>query len=199
MSSYLDFEGVYDPKKMFAVTNWSEEDFTINWKDDTGDNVYNLKAGDVRVYPQYLAYHITKNFVDREMYKIAEKEQDPRNRERLGMAVSNKELRKPYEDKTLKEVKAGEESPEVSAMRAKIRAEIEAENSMKTISNEIHPAPKTVPADMITEEMRTAGVDETTPLLTRAQVVGQVGEKNMPETTLAKEEEFAGLNKATVE
>lgn len=35
----------------------------------------------------------------------------------------------------------------------------------------------TVPTEMITDEMREAGVDETTPLLTREEVVEMVGEE----------------------
>lgn len=114
------------------MTNWSDEEFSISWKDETGDNIYTLKAGEVKTYPQYLAFYITKNFVDREMYKIAEKETEARSRERLGMAVSNKDLRKPYEDKTMQEVKAGEESPEVVAMRAQIRREVQAEQGLSS-------------------------------------------------------------------
>lgn len=182
MSSYLDIEGVYDARKMFAVTNWSDEDFTISWKDDTGENVYTIKAGEVKTYPQYLAYYITKNFVDREMYKLAEAEQETRARERLGMAVSNKDLRKPYEDMTLIEVKAGQESPEVVAMRAKIRSEVEAEMGM---SNEIHPT-KEAPVefagleDVVLEEGDTIVVDQElldeNPVLAEAGIqVGTVG------------------------
>jgi len=35
----------------------------------------------------------------------------------------------------------------------------------------------TVPTEMITEEMREAGVDETTPLVTREDVVEEIGEE----------------------
>lgn len=141
MSSYLDFEGIYDPKRTFAVTNWSSEDITVNWKDDNGDNFYTLHAGEVKTYPMYLAYFITKQFVDREMYKDAAKV--PMNpdgsyskaRERAEMAVSNKDLRKPYEDKTMQEVREGEESPEVTAMRAQIRKELIVEQGL---SSEMH-------------------------------------------------------------
>lgn len=144
MSSYLDFEGLYDPKRNFAVTNWSDEDITVNWKDDTGDNLYTLHAGEVKAYPQYLAYYITKNFVDREMYKDAAKiPNNPdgtasKGRERLEFAVQNKDLRKPYEDKTMQEVIPGKESPEVTAMRAKIRQELIVEGNL---SSEMHNNP----------------------------------------------------------
>jgi len=126
MSSFLDFEGVYDPKRNFAVTNWSDEDFVAVWKEDNGsDTTYVVHAGEVKTYPMYLAYYITKNLVDREMYKIANKSvAETKERERLEFAVANKELRKPFEDKTMQEVVEGQESPEVTAMRAKLRKEL---------------------------------------------------------------------------
>lgn len=137
MSSYLtppDTGIVYDPKRNFAVTNWSDEDLTVNWKDSgangTGDNFYTLHSGEVKTYPQYLAYYITQIFVDREMYKDASKApvnpdgSPSKQRERLEMAVANKEMRKPYEDKTIQEVIPGQESPEVTAMRAQIRKQL---------------------------------------------------------------------------
>ena len=157
MSSYLtpaDTGMVYDPKKMFAVTNWSDEDITVNWKDagvgGTGDNFYTLHAGEVKTYPQYLAYYITKEFVDREMYKEAAKM--PNNpdgspsklRERAEMAVANKDKRKPYEDKTIQEVLEGQESPEVTAMRAEIRKKLIIEGNLTSeMNNNADGSPKT--------------------------------------------------------
>ncbi len=139
MSSYLHFEGVYDPRRNFAVTNWSDEDFEATWRGDDGvDVTYVLPAGEVKTYPQYLAYYITTNFVDREMYKIAAKATpDTKERERLEFAVANKDLRKPFEDKTMQEVIAGQESPEVTAMRAKIRQELIDSGELPTMSSEI--------------------------------------------------------------
>lgn len=172
MSSYLDFEGLYDPKRMFAVTNWSDEDITVNWKDDTGDNIYTLHVGEVRTYPQYLAYFITKAFVDREMFKDAVKAPNnpdgtsSRLRERLEMAVVNKELRKPYEDKTIQEVVEGKESPEVTAMRAKIRAELiierglvsELDNNVDGSEKEFQDVPRKVGRPRKTSPEAAAGV-----------------------------------------
>lgn len=140
--SYLQEKDlVYDPKKMFAVTNWSDEDLTVNWKDDIGDNFYTLHSGETKTFPQYLAYYITGIFVDREMYKDAAKlpnnaDGSPtKQRERAEMAVVNKDLRKPYEDKTLQEIREGMEDPTVTAMRAKIRQELIIEQGM---SSELH-------------------------------------------------------------
>lgn len=144
MSSHLDFEGMYDPRRNFAVTNWSDEDFIAVWKgDDDIDVSYTVHAGEVKTFPQYLAYYITKNFVDREMYKAAAKAPaDSKERERLEFAVANKDLRKVYEDKTIQEVIAGQESPEVTALRATIRAELIASGDMSgDMSSELHLNP----------------------------------------------------------
>lgn len=150
MSSHLDFEGLYDPKKMFAVTNWSDEDFSVDWNDPgpdgTGSNIYTLHVGETRTYPQYLAYYITKNFVDREMYRDANKEPlDSKQRERLEMATANRDARKPYEDKTMQEVREGQEDPAVTAMRAKIRNELIIEQQ-KGITNQLTPETEEFPA-----------------------------------------------------
>lgn len=142
--SHLEFEGLYDPKRMFAVTNWSDEEITVNWKDDNGDNLYTLHPGEVKTYPQYLAYYITRHFVDREMQKDAAKAPNnadgspSRQRERLEMAVANADMRSPYEDKTIQEVIPGKESPEVTAMRAKIRAELIVEGKLPPMVNEMN-------------------------------------------------------------
>lgn len=152
MSSYLDFNGKYDPRLNFAVTNWSDEDFTFSWTSETTNDKglvdgpvveYTVRAGEVKTFPQYLAWYFTKNFVDREMGKIANKATaDTKERERLEMAVGNKDLRKPFEDKTLKQVIEGQESPEITAMREKMRAELIAEGKIgKEISSEMHLNP----------------------------------------------------------
>ncbi len=151
MSSYLDFEGVYDPRRNFAITNWSDEDFSIFWTTEiVGGNglidgpkvEYTVLAGEVKTFPMYLAYYIAKNLVDREMYKIAAKATpDSKERERLEFAVANKDLRKPFEDKTMQEVIAGQESPEIKAMRAKIRQELVESGELPTMSSEINLNP----------------------------------------------------------
>lgn len=147
MSSYLtpaDTGIVYDNKRLFAVTNWSDEDITVNWKDNTGDNLNTLHSGEVKTYPMYLAYYITQIFIDREMYKDAAKAptnpdgSPSKQRERLEMAVANKDMRKPYEDKTIQEVIAGQESPEVTAMRAQIRKQLIIDGAL---TSELHNNP----------------------------------------------------------
>ena len=149
--SYLkEKDMVYDPKKMYAVTNWSEEELEVNWKESpnpdlgiNGDNVYVLHAGETKTYPEYLAFYITDIFVDREMYRDAAKvPSNPdgtpsRQRERLEMAVVNKDLRKPYEDKTIQEIKEGQEDPAITKMRAEIRKQLIIEGGMGELTSEL--------------------------------------------------------------
>lgn len=175
MSSYLNDKSqgmIYDPKRKFAVTNWSPEDITVNWADPgpggTGDNIYVLHAGEVKTYPMYLAYYITEQFVDREMYRDAAKAPNnpdgspSKQRERLEMAVANKELRRPYEEKTMQEVLEGKESPEVTAMRAEIRKQLIVEgkypSEMGSLKSEIYNNPDgTVPEEFPDVVKRKAG------------------------------------------
>ena len=138
MSSFLDFEGVYDKQKRYMVNNWSPEDFTQHFG---AESVYNdtklvvtqpaydlkIKAGEMRELGQFEAYMVTRHFVNREMMRDAQKKEG-KERERIEMAMNNKEARKPYEDKTIQEVIAGEESTFMKSLKDKMRAEIQAES-----------------------------------------------------------------------
>lgn len=167
MASYLtDGVDVYDPKRKFAVTNWSDEDFACNWADPgpdgTGDNIYVLHAGETQTHPQYLAYFMAKHFVDREMGKEATKlPLNPdgtytRAKERAEMAMNNRELRKPYEDKTIQEVLPGRESPEITAMRAQIRKDLIIEQG-EGMKSEMHNNPDGTPEEFPDAPKKKAG------------------------------------------
>lgn len=134
MRSYLDFEGVYDPSKRYIVRNWSDEDFT---QDFGAENAYNdnkvietkpafsvtIKAGEMRELNQFEAFTFTKHFVDREMGKEAKKLQDRQLIERAEYGIGNPDVRKPYEEKTISEIKAGQETPFMEQLRETIRKE----------------------------------------------------------------------------
>jgi len=134
MSSHLDFEGVYDQSKRFMIHNWSNEDFTQHFG---AESVYNdtrliesqppyditIKAGDMREVGHFQAHIITRHFVDREMMREASKLTDLKERERAEMGMGNPNLRKPFEDKTISEIKVGEASPFMDKLRAEIRKE----------------------------------------------------------------------------
>lgn len=133
MSSYLDFDGVYDKSARYLVFNWSAEDFIQHFG---AESVYNdtkivvtnpaydltIKAGEMRELGQFEAYTCTKHFVNREMIRDAENLVG-KERERLEMAMNNKDARKPYEEKTLQKIEAGVESPFMSKLRDEIRKE----------------------------------------------------------------------------
>ena len=93
---------VFNNDKQFIVTNWSKDDFTGHW----AGQAFTIKAGESRQFPMYLAFHLTKHFVDREMIK--------EGKERL-LAVE--EARKDYEDKTMGELSEGMDSPAIQLLK----------------------------------------------------------------------------------
>ncbi len=142
--SFLEFDGMYDKQKRYLVNNWSDEDFTQEFG---AESVYNdtkvietnpahsitIKAGEMRELGQFEAYTIVKHFVDREMYKDAAKKSDKEEIRKAEMALNNPTLRKPYEDKTLQEIIAGEETSFMDKMRAEIREEEKAKLNNEAI------------------------------------------------------------------
>lgn len=124
-TSFLDFDGVYDdglngrPLRMFVVKNWTDEDVRSKW--DGKDII--IKKGDMAEFTHAIALKLTKEIVDRELFKEAAKAPTDKERERLEMRILSPEIRKPYEDKTLQEIRANEENPILAKMREEIRAE----------------------------------------------------------------------------
>lgn len=137
MSSHLDFEGKYNPDKRFVISNWTTEDFKSFWD----GRPISIKAGDMYECEHAIAYKLTKEIVDREMFRDAEASMQGANdfqsreklRERGEMATLNPDKRKPYEDKTITEIMAGQENPITAKLREEIRAE---ERAKIQISNE---------------------------------------------------------------
>lgn len=135
VSSFLDFEGTYDdgedgrPLRLFAVHNDTDTDVNTKW---AGKPVF-IKAGDMRECGHAEAYYLTKFLTDREIFKEADKETDVKVRERKEMGVLSPHIRKPYEDRFLREVIAGEESPVMKKLREdaekKVRAEIKSDEA----------------------------------------------------------------------
>lgn len=60
-------------------TNSSKEDFTWNW--DT--TPYTIKAGESKIFPDYLAEHLAKHFIDRELDKMKKNTNSLKDREVL--------------------------------------------------------------------------------------------------------------------
>lgn len=59
------------------VVNFSNEDFTHNWD----SKPHTLKAGESRIFPKFLADHLSKHLVDREMHKLGIRTDDARRKE----------------------------------------------------------------------------------------------------------------------
>lgn len=107
--------GKFDPKKQYAFTNWQSWDFQFKW----GGEDYEIKSGEVAVYPQYLAYHAVKHYVNKVMLSEGKEVQ-----------LMNPVVRKEYEDKTIREVSANEENPYIASIREQEREKILKEMGM---------------------------------------------------------------------
>lgn len=142
----LYFEGKYNPDRRFVIHNWTTEDVRSFWD----SRPIFIKAGEMYECEHAVAVKLTKEIVDREMFKAAEEEYKAagdnkqfaeKMRERAEMAVLSRQNRKPYEDKTITEILPGEENPIMAKMRAEIRAEEQAkvakvESPAGSISND---------------------------------------------------------------
>ena len=153
MASQFDFEGVYDNTKRFIFNNWSTEDFTQHFGEEssyndnkvvTNQTAYDLtvKVGDMREMGQFQAHICVRHFVNREMLRDSAS-LIGKDKERAEMGMNNAELRRPYEDKTISEIKPGESSPFMD----KLRAEIRAEEIAKMTSSNVN-----IPVEVITKE-----------------------------------------------
>lgn len=106
---------VFDNNRRFVFTNWTNEDFIGRWE---GNNE-TIKVGEIKEYPMYLAYHYAKHLTDREMYK-----------DKKDVMVTVPEERRKYVEKTIAEITGDMESPALTALKDKLRAEIEKEKSV---------------------------------------------------------------------
>lgn len=174
MSSFLDKkDGVYDKSKRFIFYNWSDEDFTQHFGAESGYNgttvietnpAYDVvvKAGESRECGEFEALTMTRYFVNREMDKEVRKIKNTIERNNRGMMIDNAEIRKPYEDKTLSEIKAGEESPLVAKLKADAIAEYIKNQQMKNSDVGIVQQPIKVEPEVVKQIENEAKVDKRT-------------------------------------
>lgn len=118
-------EGIYDPTKRGAFTNWSNEDFVGVW---AGEGI-TIKAGQTVTLPEHLAIKFTGEFVDREMVKeemsnFVPSVKWPTYEESEKTMVGIPSARTPYEKKTLKWLERSDESPEMQLLRMQVLDEI---------------------------------------------------------------------------
>lgn len=110
--------GKFDLNKSYYINNVTDEDIVVQWgakePEARGAGTYVIKAGEMGgPYPQFLAYHIVKALVSREMQKDG-------NTRYFG----NAEMRAPYEDKYLKEAGPDAEDSLTASIRAQEHAKL---------------------------------------------------------------------------
>ncbi len=114
--------GKFDNDKSYFINNCTDEDIIATWAlkepEARGHGTYEIKAGEKGgPYPQFLAYHIVKALVSREMQKDGKSK-----------FFGSAEMRAPYEDKYLIEIEKGEgEDPYTASIREQERAKLLAE------------------------------------------------------------------------
>jgi hypothetical protein len=103
------YPDTFNNERRYIFSNWSSEDFMGQW----GGTEYLIEKGKTKEFPMYLAYHLTKHFVDREMSKSGK-----------SSLLGVDEARKEYEDKTMAEIVAGVDSPALATLKEEIRKEV---------------------------------------------------------------------------
>jgi hypothetical protein len=154
---------VFDPTKKYVFTNWSEEDFRCRYANpefafsanprysqERNNELYEeaykkegikeaiVPAGKFIEVPEWLAFHLCKHFLDREIMKgikrdfgsISQKDNDGKanaGAEGEILSMHSPSSREVLEARTIKLIGEGEESPLVLSIRAEERAKIEQE------------------------------------------------------------------------
>jgi hypothetical protein len=154
---------VFDPTKKYVFTNWSDEEFRCRYANpefafsanprysqERNNELYEeayrkegikeaiVPAGKFIEVPEWLAFHLCKHFLDREIMKgikkdfgsISQKDNDGKanaGAEGEILSMHSPSSREVLEQKTIKLIGEGEESPLVLAIRAEERAKIEQE------------------------------------------------------------------------
>lgn len=154
---------VFDPTKKYVFTNWSEEDFRCRYANpefafsanprysqERNNELYEeaykkegikeavIPAGKFIEVPEWLAFHLCKHFLDREIMKgikrdfgsLSQKDNDGKansGAEGEILSMHSPSSREALELRTIKLIGEGEESPLVLSIRAEERAKIEQE------------------------------------------------------------------------
>lgn len=122
--------GKFSLTKSYFINNPTDEDIIVTWAlkepEARGSGTYIIKAGDKGgPYPQFLAYHILKALVSREMQKDGKSK-----------FFGSAQMREPYEKKYLMEIeqKEGQEDPLTASIRAQERAKLMEEMKTQAVS-----------------------------------------------------------------
>ena len=133
-NSFLDPQGLYDPRKRFAFTNITDEIFTSYW-DKVPINVKPHETIEISVTTPIvgvghaLAIKMTGELVNKIMMDEAKLDElahqnVPYYRSPKGGAWGIPNARKVWEDKILRELNPDEESPAIQAIRNQMKKEI---------------------------------------------------------------------------
>lgn len=111
-------QGKFDNNKQYLVKNLTNEDIIVTWgakePEARGSGTYVIREGQIGgPYPQFLAYHIVKELVNREMQKDGKSK-----------FFGSAEHRAPYEDKYLEEVNGDVEEAKLQAVRDQEREKV---------------------------------------------------------------------------
>jgi hypothetical protein len=150
--------GKFDLERTFFINNSSNEDIIVSWglkePEARGSGTYTIRAGEKGgPYPHFLAYHIVKALVSREMQKDGK-----------GRFFGSAEMRAPYEDKFLIEIAPGDEqeNPLIKQIREEERAKLVAEMQTQPISSEGYTSSETRRQALEGEKKRGRPRKETT-------------------------------------
>lgn len=122
--------GKFSLDKTYFINNATDMDITVTWSikepEARGAGTYHIKAGEKGgPYPQFLAYHIVKELVNREM-----------QREGKAQFFASAIHRSPYEKKFLIEIEGdGTEDPFTAQIREQERRKILEEMKSSPISD----------------------------------------------------------------
>lgn len=103
------YPDTFNNERRFIFNNWSNADFSCNW----GGVPQLVKSGESKEFNMALAYHMTKHFVNQEMFKLCK-----------DAGIASDEERKPFEERTLAEITANTDSPGLSELKSRIESEI---------------------------------------------------------------------------
>lgn len=124
--------GRFDLEKTYFINNSTSEDIEVWWgkmePEARGHGKYVIRAGEKGgPYPQFLAYHIVKALVSREM-----------QRDGKSKFFGSAEMRAPYEEKYLIEITDGDqgENSLIAQIREEERAKLLRDMQTQPISSE---------------------------------------------------------------
>lgn len=126
--SHLDKEGMYNNDKSYFVNNATNEDIEVVWAikepQARGSGKYLIKSGEKGgPYPEFLAYHIVRALVSREM-----------QRDGKIQFMGSAEFRAPYEEKYLQDAPEGSEDALSARIREEERAKLLAQMQITPIA-----------------------------------------------------------------